>query len=260
MKFVQITDIHLVAPGDRLYGLDPKERLESCIEDINNQHSDAELAVITGDLAHRGEERAYRLLNDLLKRLKMPTHLLIGNHDDRKGFQAAFPSAAKDPNGFVQFSLDTPAGRFIGLDTNDPTGHHGTLCRERLDWLDAQLREAAGRPVYLFMHHAPFAVGLRKMDTIALKDNHPFADILTSRGNVRHIFFGHLHRSLSGSWHGIPFSNLPGTNHQVALDFVVEHVVPGSHEPPAYAVVFALPEATLVHLRNFSDRTATFNL
>ena len=260
MKFIQISDIHLVAPGDRLYGLDPKERFESCIADINSQHPDAEFVVITGDLTQRGEEHAYRLLEDLLKRLTMPVHLLIGNHDHRSRFQSVFPTAARDPNGFVQFSLETAAGRFIGLDTNDPNGHYGTLCPQRLDWLDARLREAAGRPVCLFMHHAPLAVGLREMDVIALQDSQQFADIVTSHGNVRHIFFGHLHRSLSGSWRGIPFSTLPGTNHQVALDFVLEHVVPGSHEPPAYAVVFASPEAVLVHLRNFSDRTATFNL
>jgi hypothetical protein len=86
------------------------------------------------------------------------------------------------------------------------------------------------------------------------------AEVLLEHGNVCHIFFGHLHRSLSGSWRGIPFSNLPGTNHQVALDFVVEDEVPGSHEPPAYAVIFAYADSTLVHLRNFTDRTATFNL
>jgi 3',5'-cyclic AMP phosphodiesterase CpdA len=260
MKFVQISDIHLVAPGGLVYGLDPKERLESCIEDINSQHPDADFAVITGDLTQRGEERAYRLLDDLLKRLNMPVHLLIGNHDDRRRFQTVFPLAAKDPNGFVQFSLDTPVGRFIGLDTNDPAGHYGTLCQQRLDWLDARLGEAAGRATYLLMHHAPLSVGLREMDRIALQDSQRFGDIITSRGNVRHIFFGHLHRSLSGSWHGVPFSSLPGTNHQVALDFVVDHVVPGSHEPPAYAVAFVSPDATLVHLRNFADRTATFNL
>jgi len=260
MKFIQISDIHLVAPGERLYGLDPRERFERCIADINDQHADAELVVITGDLTQQGDERAYRLLGELLGQLKMPVHLLIGNHDHRQRFQKAFPAAAKDPNGFVQFSLETPAGRFIGLDTNEPGTHKGRLCRQRLDWLDARLQEAAGQPAYLFMHHAPLAVGLREMDVIALQDSHLLADIMTARGNVRHIFIGHLHRSLSGSWLGVPFSTLPGTNHQVALDFVVEHVVPGSHEPPAYSVVFASPEATLVHLRNFIDETATFNL
>jgi 3',5'-cyclic AMP phosphodiesterase CpdA len=260
MKFILISDTHLVAPGNLLYGLDPAERLRSCVADIVDQHPDAAFVVIAGDLAHRGEPMAYESLRALLAPLKMPVHLLIGNHDDRACFQAAFPEAASDEYGFVQFSIETPAGRFIGLDTNEPGAHYGRLCSRRLGWLADRLHEADARPVYLFMHHAPFAVGLRKMDSISLRDNELLSEVLLEHGNVRHIFFGHLHRSLSGSWHGIPFSNLPGTSHQVALDFVVEDEVPGSHEPPAYAVVFAYADSTLVHLRNFTDRTATFNL
>jgi 3',5'-cyclic-AMP phosphodiesterase len=260
MKILQISDTHLVPPGGKVYGLDPRERLQQCFDDINAQHPDADFAVFTGDLAHMGAEAAYVVLAELLSGLSVPARLLIGNHDHRERFKAVFPSAASDENGFVQFSIDTAAGRFIGLDTNDPGFHHGRLCRQRLDWLDRQLREAEGRPAYLFMHHAPMQVRLREMDTIALKDSELFADILAARGNVRHLFIGHLHRSLSGSWLGIPFSNLPGTNHQVALDFVLENAVPGSHEPPAYAVIFLSAESTLVHLRNFTDRTATFNL
>src|SRR5256885_8190549 len=33
----------------------------------------------------------------------------------------------------------------------------------------------------------------------------------------RSLSFGHIHRPISGSWRGIPFSTLRGTNHQVAL-------------------------------------------
>lgn len=260
MKILQISDTHLVAPGEQVYGLDPMARLQACFDDINEQHPDAEFAVFTGDLAHCGGERAYQLLAELLERLKVPAQLLIGNHDHRQRFQAAFPATPKDANGFVQFSIATSAGRCIGLDTNEPNVHYGRLCRQRLDWLDAQLRDAADEAVYLFMHHPPFEVGLKEMDTIALKDKGAFADIVAARNNVRHIFVGHLHRPLSGSWRNIPFSNLPGTNHQVALDFEVEDGVPGSKEPPAYAVIFLEPGSTLVHLRNFTDRTATFML
>ncbi len=35
MKLIQITDTHLVPPGERLYGLDPRARLEACIADVN---------------------------------------------------------------------------------------------------------------------------------------------------------------------------------------------------------------------------------
>jgi 3',5'-cyclic-AMP phosphodiesterase len=260
MKFIQISDVHIAAAGEQLYGLFPEERLQLCIRDINEQHGDAEFAIITGDLAHRGEARAYQRLTELLAELRMPVHLLIGNHDSREGFQAAFPSAPRDDHGFVQFCVETPVGRFIALDTNQPGAHYGRLCERRQAWLEARLGECAGRAAYLFMHHAPMHVGLREMDVISLRDGERLAEIVTAAGNVRHIFFGHLHRPLSGSWHGVPFNTMPATSHQVALDFELEHVVPGSHEPPAYAVVFVSPAGTLVHLRNFLDTTATFNL
>lgn len=64
---------------------------------------------------------------------------------------------------------------------------------------------------------------------------------------MRHLFIGHLHRTVAGSWHGIPFSGVRGTSHQVALDFVTAGVVPVSFEAPGYAVVMLSPEAVVVH-------------
>ncbi len=87
MKLIHITDIHLVPPGERLLGLDPGERLKACIRDINIHHSDADLCVITGDLANRGETAAYTLLRERLLELKIPCQLLIGNHDNRENFK-----------------------------------------------------------------------------------------------------------------------------------------------------------------------------
>jgi 3',5'-cyclic AMP phosphodiesterase CpdA len=38
MKFIHLTDLHLVPPGGRLYGLDPSERLRAAIADIALHH------------------------------------------------------------------------------------------------------------------------------------------------------------------------------------------------------------------------------
>lgn len=259
MKFIQISDTHIVPPGDLLYGLDPADRLTACIDDINRHHADASFAILTGDLAHTGHPLAYVRLREMLAKLKIPYRLLLGNHDHRENFRAAFPDALYDENGFVQFSLDTPAGRFVGVDSNVPGAHYGALCDKRFAWLERAVKGAGGKPVYVFLHHPPFHVELKRMDQISLRDGERFGDIVNG-ATVRHLFFGHLHRPLSGSWRGVPFSTLPGTNHQVALDFDIDGIVPGSHEPPAYAVVFAKPDTTLVHLNSFLDRTATFNL
>jgi 3',5'-cyclic-AMP phosphodiesterase len=260
MKFLHVSDLHMVGGNELLYGLDPQERLRACVAHINRHHSDAECVVVTGDLTQTGSSAAYALVKSILADLSMPFYLMVGNHDDRDNFKAAFPDASVDSDGFVQFILDTGIGRFICIDTLEPGQPYGTLCDRRRIWLGAQLAAAGERPVYLFMHHPPFEVGLRRMDEIRLVDSEEFSELVVGRPNVKHLFFGHLHRPLSGSWRGIPFSNVLGTNHQVELNFVKAGRVPGSHEPPAYGVVFAEHDFTLVHLHNFLDQTANFDL
>jgi 3',5'-cyclic AMP phosphodiesterase CpdA len=263
--FIHLTDTHLVAPGQRLYGLDPIERLELAVADIARRHGPgsalpASFAVITGDLTHYGDPESYQALGAALDRLPFPAHLLIGNHDDRAGFRAAFPAAAVDAAGFVQWALDADGMRLIALDTHTPAGHHGELCQTRLAWLAARLAEG-NAPVLLFLHHAPLPVGIVAMDTLVLRQADALWDVLAPhRARLRHIFFGHLHRPISGSWRGIPLSTLRGTAHQVALDFLPRTNVPGSHEPPAYAVVLADAANLVIHSHDYLDRSGTFIL
>lgn len=261
MKFIHVTDTHLVPPGQTLYGLDPLARLDSCIADINANHADAACCVITGDLTHWGAPEAYAALRGALAKLAIPHHLLLGNHDDRGNFRRHFPDTPRDADGFVQTAFDTPAGRFVFLDTNEPGVSHGVFCAKRRAWLAARLAEDAEAPVLLFMHHPPFAVGIKRMDEISLHDPEPFAAVVAPHARrIRHLFFGHLHRPICGSWRGIPFSTMRATSHQVALDFRRVGAVPGSHEPPAYAVVLAEPDRVVVHFHDFLDRTNTFDL
>ncbi len=260
MKFIHVTDTHLVEPGQLLFGLDPVERMRACIADINANHADADFAVFTGDLAHKGGLGAYHGFRDELAKLAIPAHLLLGNHDDRLVFASVFPDRPRDADGFVQFAFETPAGRFVCLDTNEPGVPWGWLCEQRLAWLARELDAAGAAPVYLFMHHPPFPVRLKRMDEIALKEPERFARVVAGRTNLRHLFFGHLHRPIGGSWNGIPFTTMRATSHQVALDFVIEGKVRGSHEPPAYAVVLLDSGLTVVHFHDFLDRTDTFLL
>ena len=66
MKFVVLTDTHFVARGRRIYGLDPAERLAAAIACINRDHRDLAFVIVTGDLAHWGEDAAYEHLADVL--------------------------------------------------------------------------------------------------------------------------------------------------------------------------------------------------
>lgn len=261
LKFIHLTDTHLVAPGQALYGTDPAWRLDRAVQAIAAQHGDAAFVVVTGDLAHCGEPAAYAALSERLGRLRMPVHLAVGNHDDRNAFRAAFAATPVTAAGFVQYAFDAGGLRHIVLDSHEPDVSWGVFCERRAAWLADELARGAPRPVHLYIHHPPCAVGIAPMDRIALRDAGALREALQPhRARLRHLFFGHLHRPLAGSWMGIPMSTVRGTNHQVALRLDDAPRVPGSHEPPQFAVVLADDENTIVHLHDFDDASARFEL
>lgn len=253
MKFIHVTDLHLLPEGGALWGLDPFERFEACLADIEAHHADAAFVAITGDLTDKGDEAPYIRLKERLARFPLPCHLILGNHDDRANFRAVFSDRPVDDNGFVQFAIDTDGRSLLFLDTlKGPPSSAGLYCPARREWLAEQLDAADGKPVYLFMHHPPFGIAHPLMDKIMLDDPEDFAEIISGY-DVRHIFFGHGHRAVSGVWRGIGYSALPSTNHQLPLvGGSVETVY--SDEPPAYAVVHLSEEQTIIHNDAFLDR------
>lgn len=261
LKFIHLTDTHLVAPGRALYGTDPAWRLERAVRAIDAEHPDAAFVVVTGDLAHAGEPAAYAALEERLGRLPMPVRLLIGNHDDRAAFRSAFPDTPVTPAGFVQYAFDAGGIRHVVLDSNEPGVSWGVFCEDRAAWLSDELARSADRPYCLYIHHPPCAVGIPAMDRISLRDPGALREaVLPHRARARHLFFGHLHRPLCGSWMGIPLSTVRGTNHQVALKMHDTPRVAGSHEPPQYAVVLAGADDMIVHLHDYDDASARFEL
>jgi 3',5'-cyclic AMP phosphodiesterase CpdA len=249
MKIIQLSDPHLMAPGGRLYGSDPLARLDACLADIDRNHADADLVVVSGDLTNDGERAAYAVLRDRLGKFAPPCRLMLGNHDDRALFLEMFADAPAE-GGFVQSVFDGGDGRLILLDTLDSGHVEGKLCQARLDWLDERLHEARDRPVFLFMHHPPFRIHMPVLDEVRLADADALYEVLSRHGNVRHIFAGHVHRLIAGSWRGIPVSTLRSTNHQTGLDFSDNWQL--GHEPPAYAVIFIDADGVIVHFHDFA--------
>lgn len=265
LSFIHLTDLHLVAPGEVLYGLDPAARLQAAVDSIINRHgpgcaAPAEFAVITGDLAHWGEVEAYEALKEILRPLPFPCHLLLGNHDDRGAFLSVFNECPTTEDGHVQQVMQTPVGIFVVLDTNEAGTHAGRLDAERLAWL-ARVLGATTEPVFLFLHHPPVHSGIVGMDRIPLMDADALWHTLAPHSaRLRHIFHGHLHRPFAGSWHGIPFTSLRGTNHQVVLDFTEQTRVLGNHEPAAYALVRITEDEVVVHTHDYSDTPEGFDM
>ena len=148
MKFVILTDTHFVPRGRKLYGLDPAERLAVAVEKINATHKDISFVIVTGDLAHWGEQAAYASLAGVLGALDAPTILMMGNHDKREAFRSEFAGADRDANGFVQGVHIFDAATVVTLDTlnEDTPDHAGILCEARLGFSGRSARLRTGGP------------------------------------------------------------------------------------------------------------------
>ena len=117
-------------------------------------------------------------------------------------------------------------------------------------------------PVFLFMHHPPFKTGIASMDRIMLHDAEAFHDVIAPhKARIRHLFFGHVHRAIFGTWRGISYSGMRGLNHQVALELNgAADRIAANFEPPAYGVVLLSDDQVTVHLHDFADRSERFFL
>lgn len=261
-KIIVFTDLHITA-GQRIIGLDPNVRFAEGLSHALAMHPDADRIVCTGDLTNKGDAESYARLREILAAAPMPVDLLIGNHDERDAFKAAFPGQATDADGFVQgvVELDDASGgrwRLAYLDTLNappyafPETYSGFLCEKRLAWLDARLGEAPGVPAIVFLHHPPHDIGFDGMDGIKLKNGPAFYDVLERHGTVRHIVAGHVHRTISGAHRGIPFSIFKSPCHQQPMLLGSDDLSASVDEPGAYGILITTPHGVIVHTEDWA--------
>jgi 3',5'-cyclic-AMP phosphodiesterase len=123
MIVVQLSDPHIVAPGDLLYGrVDTAEFLARSVAEVNRLDHVPDVVVITGDLVDHGDPAEYEHLRALLAPLAMPVFVIPGNHDTREPLRAAFAGDGYLPaDGFLQYAIeDHPV--LTGIERMDRAG------------------------------------------------------------------------------------------------------------------------------------------
>lgn len=254
MKFVILSDLHLMPEGQTSHGLDTARRLEQGVAAINARHSDADFCILAGDLADLGEEAAYERLKSIIADLRIPCHIGIGNHDDRPTFLKVFGAQEAAPHGFIDKVIDGAEARVILLDSVVDEGHGGGLDAVQLDWLRARLAEAADRPVIVVLHHHANRLHT-SVDRIILENGPDLLAALKTHPDIRQVIAGHVHYTSTALWQGIPFTTLAGGHYNVTIP------LDGSkadrlHGPAQMAVVLSDAEQTLVHFDNYIDGNA----
>ncbi len=236
----QITDLHVVAPGQRLAGVvDTNSMAEAAISHLNGLVPRPDLVLGTGDLVDNGEPSEYMRLREIFDDLEIPYYLIPGNHDRRAPLLEFFAGHVESgPSGFIQYTIEGHPVRLVALDTLNEGTQDGLLCNERLAWLDETLRQAPDRPTLIFMHHPPFETGIWWMDTSGLSGASDLREVIARHPQVARIVCGHIHRPIQVGWGGTLVSIAPSTAHQVHLDLVPENKPHFILEPPACQLHF----------------------
>ncbi|WP_406672498.1 phosphodiesterase [Natronospira sp.] len=246
-KLLWITDLHLAETGyPRAQNAEPLRRLNAVLDELRDQHADADRLILTGDLVQSGSIEGYEVLRDALQDFPVPYRLLVGNHDHRDSLRKIFPDEPT-VDSFLQSREDLHGTRLIYMDTQAENGHHGELCAIRLAWLDAQLQSAGATPVLIFMHHPPMAIGVPPLDRLRLRDpDNALFHLLRARSAPTQLLFGHLHRNVSGLWAGHPFTVLESTHLPLVFDMTSDRLSrhPG---PPGYGIVLLDNESVVIN-------------
>jgi len=155
IKFAQIADAHYSEENNYRYNI-----LKSAIEDINNQDN-VDFVVFTGDNIDNPKEKDLISFLQIIKHLKKPYYIIIGNHDVFKAnglskvrymeiingnnvFKKTSPNYVFSKNGFVFIVVD-------GAKEVIP-GSNGYYKADTIAWLEKQLVKYKNKNVVILQH------------------------------------------------------------------------------------------------------------
>ena len=257
LKFVVMSDLHLMPEGELSMTLDTGARLEQAIDAVVARYADADFCVLAGDLADLGQPVAYQRLKTIIARLPIPVHITLGNHDNRPAFLEVFGQGFADAEtGKLDKVIDIKGYRIILLDSSEPGRVDGVLEDAQITWLAARLAEALDRPVVVILHHNANALHIHS-DTIRLLEPDAFIETLRSHPDIRQVIAGHVHLTSTASWRGLNFTTLAGGHYSV--DFTVDQPNAPMRRltgPGQMAVVVGTPDRTTVLFEDFIDGNA----
>ena len=237
MLLAQLSDLHVMPKGEYAYGrVDTAGMLREAIAHVNRLDPQPDAVLLTGDLADKGQREAYANLREILADLLTPYYVIPGNHDELAEFRRAFADQTYLPatGPFIQYTIETLPLRLVALDSVVPGRTRGSLCDERLEWLDRTLAGRPKDPTLVMLHHAPFVTGLQHMDEVGMDRSEALEAVIVRHPQVERVLCGHVHRSTQIRFGGTIASSCPSTAHQAALDLRANGADSFTLEPPGF--------------------------
>jgi 3',5'-cyclic AMP phosphodiesterase CpdA len=248
LTFVHFSDTHIVRPGVRLREVETCATLTQVVETVNHLDPQPAFVVIGGDLVSpdvepeveargftvRDYEAAYEAFREIVSRLSVPVHFVMGNHDRRVPFRRVVLQEVQPWDRPHYYAFDAGRYRICLLDTLQPGRDPGALSRPQVAWLRKQLLQHADQLAILVVHHHAIPVGVPRLDEQILQNVQDLWQVAREGGNVCAVLCGHVHMSSEAVQDGIPIFTTPSTCFQISRDPEQPGPVPG---PPQLRLV-----------------------
>ncbi len=214
---IQITDTHIVPPGELLYGsTDTAAHLEDTVGQINRIRPKPDVVLITGDLVDNPDELSYQHFIELIKPLEIPAYVIPGNHDNPQLMLEVFADTPYFPasDDTFQYAIEDLPCRILALNSHAEGTELPELGARRLSWLQDQLGQS-DKPVLIAIHHPPMTTGIEFFDMGGLEWIQGFKSVLAAYPQVKLMICGHCHTDISGRIGQIPVYMAPATAYQL---------------------------------------------
>ena len=236
MLIAQVTDSHVEAPGVLAQGkYDAHADFVRALDQVAAVQPRPDFILHTGDATHHGNADVHRDLRTRLEATGIPYAIIPGNHDENETLRAAFSDKPWMPgSGFIHFVIELPPLRLICLDTTIPGKVEGTLCPDRMAWLQSRLAEKPGAPTMIAMHHPAFRIGRTTSDARPFGNPKEFAELVAKHPNVSLVTAGHVHCTLQARIGTAVALAVPSTTYGFAMDRRPGAPLSVINEPPGF--------------------------
>ncbi len=238
---VQFSDTHFVEPGAEPEGgaaYDTAEAWHAVATRFAGSDYEADLAVVTGDVADHGRAGQYTTAAEAFSSLGLPVNVCAGNHDNADLLVAnvARPNVATSRviriGDWMFLFVDSCAGlgrveangRMVAA-AGEPRLHsNGCLGEAEAAWLSEMCSVADGAHVFVWVHHPPGV-------PVALSYDADYAGqwrtLLADLPMIRGLGAGHSHVPDTYEFEGRPVFVAPSLKNNFSLD-------PQHWLPPGY--------------------------
>lgn len=210
---LQLTDLHLFAEPEGLFNdTNTRDSFTQVLNHVQQHYGSPDVIVLTGDLAHDGEQETYQFIADALKIFATPVYCVLGNHDHRDNAYQIYPL---EPISIDEHCL-LSHWQIILIDSNHqamPDSYEGEVNAAELQKIAELTSRHSDKWTLIAMHHNLPDHHDRGV-AVEVRNHQQVMQHFEQLPNIKLVLSGHVHQEFVIVQNGICYLSTPATGYQ----------------------------------------------